>query len=105
MSWPEEGEIGMALKPWVLPFLLALGGVLSDYVTTTIGLGMGFYETNPEYHPVNALMIFWGAIALLSLTFPRKHWTLGANGLALTSYLGAINNTLVILGLFSGLHI
>jgi len=90
----------------MLPFLISLGGVLSDYVTTMIGLGLGFYETHPNYHPVWALLIFWSAIAILVLTLPKKRlWTIGINGLALMSYLGAVNNTLVILGLFSGLVI
>jgi len=96
----------MSIKPWILPFLLALGGVISDYMTTVIGLSLGFYETHPNYHPVHALLIFWGAIAILTLTSPRKKpWTLSINGLALTSYLGAVNNTLVILGVFPGLQI
>jgi len=97
----------MFLKPWMLPFLLALGGVISDYVTTTIGLSLGgFYETHPGYHPFWALLIFWGAITILNLTLPkRKPWTIGINGLALASYLGAVNNILVILGLFPGLQI
>ena len=43
----------------VLPFLISLVGVLVDYVTTTVGLGLGFYEIHPEYHPVLALTIFW----------------------------------------------
>jgi hypothetical protein len=94
------------LKSWVLPFLLALGGVISDYVTTTIGLNMnmGFYEIHPQYSPVWALLFFWGAIAILTLTLPKeKPWNLATNGLALASYIGAVNNTLVILGLFTGL--
>lgn len=93
------------LKTWMLPFLLALGGVVSDYMTTTIGLKMGFFETNPQYSPVWALLVFWGAITILTLTRPRKKtWTVAANGLALSSFIGAANNTLVILGLFPGLQ-
>ncbi len=96
----------MRLKLWVLPFLLALGGVLSDYATTTIGLSMGFHETHPQYHPAWALLVFWGAIALLTLALPEdQQRNLSTNGLALASYIGTVNNTLVILGLFSGLPI
>ena len=91
---------------WILPFLLAFGGVTSDYLTTTIGLSMGLFETNPQYHPVWALLVFWGAITILTLTLPRKRsWIVAANGLALSSYIGLANNTLVILGLFSGLQV
>jgi len=86
------------------PFALSLGGVLSDYVTTTMGLGLGFYETHPQYHPVSALLIFWGAITLLTLTLPKKNpWRLSVYGFALAPYLGAVNNLLVILGVSSGL--
>jgi len=98
----------MILKSWMLPFILALGGILSDYTTTTIALNFctGLYETHMQYSPVFALLIFWTAITALTLTLPRKKpWTLGINGLALASYIGAINNMLVILGLYSGLVI
>jgi len=98
----------MAIKPWMLPFLLALGGVISDFATTMIALNFctGLHETHIQYSPIWALMIFWTAIAILTLTLPRKKpWSIGINGLALMSYIGAINNTLVILGLFSGLVI
>jgi len=93
-------------KSLMTPFLLALGGVLTDYATTIIGLSMGFCETHPQYHPLWALLIFWTSIAILHLTMPRrKPWTIGANGLALASYIGTINNILVILELFTGLTI
>jgi len=83
-----------------LPFILSLGGVLLDYLTTTIGLGLGFYETHSAYHPLKALLVFWGVIAVLTLLLPRERsWKMGINGIALASYIGAVNNTLVILGL------
>jgi len=96
----------VAIKPWMLPFLLALGGVVSDFATTKIALNYctGLRETHIQYSPVLALFIFWTAITVLTLALPRKKpWSLGISGLALMSYIGAINNTLVILGLFSGL--
>ena len=95
-----------SLKTWILPFLLALGGVITDYVSTTIGLSMGFFETNLQYHPVSALLVFWGAITILTLVVPKKRiWIAAANGLALSSYIGVANNALVILGLFPGLQV
>jgi len=88
------------------PFILSLGGVLADYVTTTIGLGLGFTETHPQYHPLTALAIFWGAITVLTLTMPRRSpWNLAVHGIALVSFLGGVNNLLVILGVFPGLPI
>ena len=89
-----------------LPFMLSLGGVLSDFITTTIGLGLGFYETHPNYHPLSALLIFWGVIAILVLLLPKERpWRLSINTIAMISYLGAVNNTLVIAGIFPGLRI
>jgi hypothetical protein len=88
----------------IIPFILSLGGVLSDYLTTRIGVSLGFYELHPHYNPILALFIFWGAVALLTVTLPKKRlWNLSINGLASVSYLGMINNILVILGIFSGL--
>jgi hypothetical protein len=105
MNWIKITE-KLSIGSWILPFLLALGGVVSDYVTTTIGLGMGFYETHPQYHPFWAILCFWGALTILTLALPRKKpWTLCVNGLASASYLGFVNNALVILGIFPGIHI
>lgn len=88
------------------PFLISLSGILLDYWTTTIGLSMGFVETHPEYHPLKALAIFWGAITILTAILPKtKMWRLSINLLATLPYLGAINNMLVILGIFPGLQI
>ena len=89
-----------------LPFLLTLGGVISDYITTTLGLGLGFYESQPNYHPLLALLVFWGITAILVLLLPKERpWRMSINTLMLTSYLGAVNNTLVMLGIFPGIRI
>ena len=92
------------LKSWMPPFILALGGIISDYISTTIGLGLGFHETNPQYHPLWALLYFWGALTVLTLTLPKsKNWKFIIYVLALTTYIGLINNILVILGVFPGI--
>ena len=84
----------------LLPYLVSLIGVLSDYLTTHIGLGLGFTETNPSYHPILALTIFWGALYFLTLTLPKNRvWKIGRSSLALASFLGAINNVVVITSL------
>jgi len=89
-----------------LPFLLTFGGVISDYITTNIGLGLGYYESQPNYHPLLALLVFWGITAILVLLLPRERsWRRSINTLMLTSYLGAVNNALVILGIFPGIGI
>lgn len=99
----------MAQKPntnVLIPFLISLAGVIADYFTTSIGLGLGFHETHTQYHPALAIVIFWSALTLLTLTLPEgRTWRIGKNILASTSFLGFINNTLVILGVFSGLVI
>ena len=88
----------------LLPYLIALVGVLSDYLTTNIGLGMGFTETNLSYNPVYALTIFWSMLTVLKLTLPTNRvGNITRNILASVSFLGALNNTLVITGLISGL--
>ncbi|MBS7639795.1 MAG: hypothetical protein QW804_05545 [Candidatus Bathyarchaeia archaeon] len=90
----------------LMPFLISLGGILLDYWTTSIGLSMGFIEIHPEYHPLKALAIFWSAITVLVATLPRtRFWRMSINALAALPYLGAINNVLVIAGIFPGLPI
>lgn len=88
----------------ILPFLLAFGGVILDYVTTRIGVNMGFHEVHPHYSPFWALLYFLGAVTILTFALPRKKpWIYSIIGLALLSYLGFFNNILVILGVFPGL--
>lgn len=90
----------------ILPFLISLAGIIADNLTTRIGLSLGFYETHLQYQPVYALIIFWSALTLLTLTLPKgKFWGITKNALASAAFLGSVNNTLVILGLFSGLII
>lgn len=81
------------------PFILSMSGVLFDYLTTTIGLNLGLQESCPGYHPLKALFVFWGIITSLSLVLPReKKWEIGINAIALLSYVGAVNNLLVLSG-------
>ena len=102
MRKPTMSLPTISLRSWTLPFVHVLGGVISDYLTTIIGLGMGFCEMNPKYNPVLSLLVFLGITAMLTLIVPRKKpWILSLNGIAIASYLGAINNAMVILGLLS----
>ncbi|MFH0748686.1 MAG: hypothetical protein V1915_02040 [Candidatus Bathyarchaeota archaeon] len=88
----------------VLPYLVSLIGILADFYTTTLGLGLGLQETNAYYHPFFAITIFWGALTVLTLTLPDKRVCIWSkNVLASVSFIGAFNNTLVITGIFSGL--
>ena len=89
----------------ISPFLISLAGIIADYLTTRIGLNLGFYETHLQYQPAYALIIFWGSLTLLTLTLPKgEFWKMTKNALASVTFLGAINNTLVIIGVFSGLR-
>ena len=89
-----------------LPFLVSLGGIATDYFTSMVGLGLGLYESQPLYSPAFALMIFWGALVFLSLALPRgRVWGAAKNVLASVTFLGPVNNTLVIFRVFPGLRI
>jgi len=83
---------------------IALLGVVSDWITTQVGLSMGYYETHLMYNPILALAIFWTAIIFLLTVLPKgRRWNYAIYFLASWSFLGAVNNTLVIMGVFSGL--
>ena len=84
-----------------LPFTVSLGGVITDLLTTKIGLNMGFSETNVYYNPFVALIIIWSALVLLQLTIrERKILNICIYGVCLYSYLSTVNNILVIFGIF-----
>ena len=92
----------------VLPaYVIAFFGSAADYVTTRIGLGMGYHETHPYYSPFLSIAIFFSTITLLALILPKApRWTRWiVFFLSSWSFLGAVNNTLVILGVFGGLVI
>jgi len=82
---------------------IALLGVISDWITTQVGLGMGYYETHLMYHPVLALAIIWTPIMFLLMVLPRDgRWDYAIYFIASWSFIGAVNNILVIMGIFSG---
>jgi hypothetical protein len=81
---------------------IALLGVGLDWVTTQAGLGMGYDETHLTYHPFLALMIFVSSVSLL-MALPRgRKWDAAICFLASWSFLGTLNNILVIMGVFGG---
>ncbi len=89
----------------LLPFAIALTGVLMDAFTTMIGLSRGYVETHPNYSPVWALLIFWSVIAV-SMIIPRTRFSRTFTLLvSIAPFLGAVNNSLVIIGAFQGLVI
>jgi hypothetical protein len=90
----------------VLPYIISLTGVITDFITTRVGLSLGFSETHLQYNPLIALSIFWGVLTLLTLALPQEKDTfIGKTIVASASFLGMMNNILVISGFFSGLII
>ena len=81
-------------------------GISADYFTTLIGLQWGLVEIHAMYSPLNAFLFFIPAIVLLSALNVREVWfTNLIYLLSFTVWLGAINNTFVLLNLYSGLRI
>lgn len=89
----------------VIPYLISLIGIIADKITTDIGLATGlYYETNPEYSPLNAILVFWSAITVMAVLFRNyKNGWKWCLPIALLSLLGSANNILVLLGLSRGL--
>jgi hypothetical protein len=88
------------------PFILSLLGVFGDFITTNLGLSRGFVETHLTYSPIYAITIFWSSILILQFSLPKgKTWHLSIIIISLFSFLGLINNSFVLLGIFPGLVI
>jgi hypothetical protein len=86
------------------PFVIAVSGILLDYLSTMMGLSLGLRELHPNYHLIWASMVFSLALTLLTFLLPRDQWGRRCIlGIASCSYIGAINNALV-LGIFPGFH-
>lgn len=95
----------MSLRDWTLPFTLVLGGIISDYITTKLALSLftGIFELHLGYNPFLALVIFFSSLTLLKLSLPeKKPWNKLVIAFTFFSYFGAINNLLVMAGIFSG---
>jgi len=93
--------VSQAIRGQSPAYTLSLIGVVADYATTQIGLARGFVETHLNYNPLSALAIFWMGCTILAIALPRGRWwdraVLFISG---WSFLGAVNNILVLLGVF-----
>lgn len=95
----------------LIPYILVTLGVVSDYITTQLGLSSllaenTFHETHLVYAPLTAAFIFFGAMVIMQIILGDfKHKTLYMSIIACFSFEGAINNILVMLGVFGGLII
>ena len=90
------------MKFWGLYFS-TLCGVSLDFITTAIGLNLGFVEIHPNYQPVWAFLFYTLTTVIFHLTLAEKIRKIGFHILVLTSFVAAVNNLLVIFGFFSGI--
>jgi hypothetical protein len=98
--------VSQAIRSQTQAYALSFMGVTADYLTTRIGLTRGFVETHPIYNPFYALAIFWMACTVLALALPKgRRWDSAILFISGWSFLGAVNNILVLLGIFGGLMI
>ena len=102
---PTKGNpLHSRIRDLRIPLGVATSGIILDYLTTSVGLQCGLSEANPAYHPLWAVLVFFSLITLLTvLSRSQRDMKWSIIGFASLSYLGAINNTLVLLGLFPGL--
>ena len=109
MTIRDDGHVtflSQAIRSQASAYTLSLLGVAADFVTTQIGLASGFAETHPLYNPFSSLAIFWTACTILALTLPRgRIWGRSILFISSWSLLGAVNNILVLLGVFGSLVI
>ena len=102
----REISVYSLLNKKTMPFILSSLGVIGDIFTTSLGLSRGFVETHINYSPIYAIVIFWISILILQYTLPKgKMWYLSIILISLFSFLGLLNNSFVLLGIFPGLAI
>jgi hypothetical protein len=81
--------------------MIATLGVVTDFVSTQLGLIRGFQEGNVLYGPIPSLFIFWTILTVASLALPkgilRRTFVLAIVSL---SFVGVFNNIFVMAGIF-----
>jgi len=80
------------LKQFLIAETIIIIGVSGDYLTSVIGLNMGFVETHPQYSPLNAIIMFTAVNAALSILDDSWRWQIPRLIIAGSSMLGMINN-------------
>jgi len=86
------------LKQFLIAEIIILIGVSGDYMTSVIGLNMGFVETHPQYSPLNAIIIFTSVNVILTILDVSWKWQALRLLIAFSSWLGMINNLAWLLG-------
>ena len=84
-------------------YFSTLCGSSLDFITTTIGLNLGFAEINTNYHPAWAILFYTLTTVIFHLTLPDNIRKVSFIVLVSLSFVAAINNIMVIFGVFSGI--
>ena len=84
-------------------FAISALGILSDFISTIIGVSNGYYEIHPKYSPIWAIMIFWSLITITRLLPKSKFTNTFRLIISIAPFIGTINNSLVLFGLFRGI--
>jgi hypothetical protein len=88
----------------ITPYMIAVLGVASDFVSTQVGLARGFLEMHLLYSPVYSLTIFWALLTVATLGLPRGNLRrMLIFAIALLSFVGVFNNVSILTGIFRGL--
>jgi hypothetical protein len=83
------------------PYFLVLCGASLDFITTKIGLSMGFVEINPNYHLVWAYLVYTLVTIMLHFSLSGNIRKIGFTIFVLASFMAAVNNVLVIFNLLA----
>jgi len=84
-------------------YFSTLCGSSLDFLTTTIGLNLGFAEINTNYHPAWAILFYTFTTVIFHLTLSDNIRKVCSVGLVVLSFVAAVNNIMVILSIFSGI--
>jgi len=77
-------------------------GITSDYISSLIGISMDYVEMHPNYSPLNALIVFTLALAVLMLFFWRNRtMRIFVWACSLIPFIGIIHNLLVFAGIIA----
>lgn len=101
---PDYKKEKVSNMNFFVPYVITVYGVVSDLVTTQIGLSKSFIETQSIYSPFIALTVLIGVMAIFDLFFRNARYKMQFQLILVSvSFLGAINNVLVLLRVFGGL--
>ena len=103
LLWRGHGEMmemfDSRLRFFFIAEIVALIGVIGDFLTTYYALGTGlYYEQHPQYSPLNAFT-FWTLVNMfLTVLEPTQKWQTLRFVVIGLSWWGMIHNLLVLSG-------